>query len=130
VLDEVRDADLKVLVIWEKIGFMDARGPSTWVLSRIPDARAVQYWDPERIASSELRRTLSFQAPVVGDVRLVQGDPIWDAVFVFDADAKWEQGKLVPAFAGAPPVEIREELKSALQRALAKEEPGAAAGRF
>ena len=49
VLRDFDKAPLTVFVVWEPILVTDWQRPSASVLGRIPDARAIQYWDPSHL---------------------------------------------------------------------------------
>jgi hypothetical protein len=95
LLDEdARDGrDLAATIVWEPVLDEDAAPPpSQWV------AAARNYWDPPRTLSAALRRSPADPACVAaGDTTL---DVVWDAVFVYDAGARWDDAPPAPSACG------------------------------
>ena len=91
--------------------------PSTAVLSRIHDARAVQFWDDERAIS----RVMDTELPLdtlrsVAEIDSAGGAVAWDCVALFRAGRRWEQRFPVPDWAGRPVREVADSAFVQLQR--------------
>jgi hypothetical protein len=51
MLQQMNSQEVRVFVVWEPVLPTDFTAPSTSALGRIPDLRAVQYWDRKRALS-------------------------------------------------------------------------------
>jgi hypothetical protein len=99
---------MKVFVVWEPVLASDWAPPGGAALARIPDPRAAQFWD-RRHALSEAIRSAGDDR-VLGARRL-KGSIVWDYVAVFPAGVRWEDRYPVPEYAGAPVLDLVEELR-------------------
>ena len=59
LLDEFPEARVRVQVVWEPVLKTDIAAPLTRVLGLLDDERVVQYWDPDRVISTELVRSVN-----------------------------------------------------------------------
>ncbi|HKY32394.1 MAG TPA: hypothetical protein VJV23_07660 [Candidatus Polarisedimenticolia bacterium] len=122
-LDELLDAfpraRIRAHVVWEPVLATDFAPPMSSVLKLVDDPRAVQYWDPDRIVSEDIVRAVSEHPQRYGfDEPLPPGFVVWDVVALFDGAARWEHDLPAPLRYGGPVVDVIEETRSAMQRAL------------
>ena len=96
---------MRVFVIWEPVLPSDLFAPSTSTLNRISDARVSQYWDKPRVVSRAMGET--------GDDSI-----IWDIVAVYEPGKLWEQAPPEPSYSGGAVVEVIDETRAAIKRAL------------
>src|SRR5215472_472667 len=81
--------------------------PSTTVLSRIHDARAVQFWDDERAISRVMDNELPRDTlRSVAEIDSAHTAVAWDCVALFRAGRRWEGRFPVPDWAGRPAREV------------------------
>jgi hypothetical protein len=114
VLNEVRNPGVRVYVIWEPVLITDWHAPGAGVLARIPDSRAVQYWDPRHLLSGEIRRAArSDETGVLGQRRL-NGRIVWDFVAIYPPGVRWDAAFPPARFAGAPVVQVIEGFRRQL----------------
>jgi hypothetical protein len=107
-----------VLVVWQPVLKSDLAPPTTGTLSRISDARAIQYWDHDRALSTYLvavaRANPSWVRPQDRE-RLSEDDFIvWDVALVFPAGSRWEAALPPPSFYGGPVVREMDPLRAAM----------------
>jgi hypothetical protein len=106
------DTSLRVLVVWEHVTPSDhgLRFPGTSVLARVSDARAVQFWDDDRLLS----RTLVHDLPADTLPSVAQMDasiPVaWDCVALFRPGVRWLDRFPTPDWAGRPVVDVADSL--------------------
>jgi len=105
LLDEQRDQDIKVFVIWEPVLPTDLASPSTRTLARISDPKASQYWDKERLISRSLGETDN-------------NSIVWDYVAVHQPGKLWDKAPPEPIYSSVPVVEVIDETREAIQKAL------------
>ena len=79
--------------------------PSTAALARIPDTRAVQYWDR--------KRTLSH---LLGEHS--RSTVVWDHIAVYAPGELWQDAPPEPAYAGDPVVRKIDRAKEAVLNLL------------
>jgi hypothetical protein len=110
---------LRVIVMWEHITAGDKKIelPSTAVLARIHDARAVQFWDDERALS----RVMDAELPLdtlrsVAEFDSAGRAVAWDCVALYRAGRQWEQRFPVPDWAGRPVSAVAETALVRLQQ--------------
>ena len=115
VLKVHRGAGIRILVVWEKILTTDWRSPGTSVLARIPDPRAVQFWDPGLLVSKAAQPVLAADpSRVTGKSSLVTGKYVWDFVAVYPPGTRWESAFPQPKFSGAPVADVTMQLSDQL----------------
>ena len=127
MLDGLEGKGLRLLVVWEPVIFTDLAPPTTGVLARIADARAVQYWDRSRLLSSFLVKS-SPPGPPDGTHEALEEDSIvWDHVMIFPPGARWSEGLPTPDYAGGPVIAVIDEVRrrlSAFATLQGREESG------
>lgn len=115
LLDSRPELDARVLVVWEPVIATDIAPPTTGMLARIHDARAAQYWDPDRLLSTHIVRSV-LAGPeryrFAGDV--YEDSIVWDTVMLFPPEVRWDDVFPVPSFHGYPVVDAIDGLSSAL----------------
>jgi hypothetical protein len=105
LLDEQREQNIRVFVIWEPVLPTDLFAPSTATLKRIFDTRASQYWDKERLVSHSLGERDSSSI-------------VWDYVAVYEPGKLWEQAPPEPAYSSEPVVRAIDGTREAIKRLL------------
>ena len=103
LLDEQRDAGIKVLVIWEPVLPTDLGAPSTMTLKRISDLRVAQYWDKEHLVSQSLGE---------GDRESL----VWDYVAVYEPGKRWDKGPPDPIYSSVPVVRAIDGTREAIEK--------------
>jgi hypothetical protein len=106
-----------VLVVWEPVLMVDLAPPTTRNLSRISDARAIQYWDHDRVLSKYLVAAERGNPSWIGPERELVKDEdfiVWDAALVFPPGTRWETMLPRPSFYGGPVVRYIDTLRAAL----------------
>ncbi|MGH9434091.1 MAG: hypothetical protein ACRD3T_21390 [Terriglobia bacterium] len=98
---------VRVLVVWEPVLPTDWGPPSTATLDRIPDARAIQFWDRKRLTSHLL-------------VERHRNGILWDYIAVYLPGGLWTQQPPKPLYSGGPVVWAIGPAKSAITEALEK----------
>ena len=107
----IQSTDVAVFVVWEPILPSDWGKPTRVVLSRIPDHRAVQFWDKDHLVSKELDHQL---AP--GQLSYSKRNGIiWDVVALYPATTQWGAS---PTFIDGNIEDMEPELKKRLQLLL------------
>jgi hypothetical protein len=98
--------DVRVFVVWEPVLPTDFAAPSTAALARIPDLRAAQYWDRERVLSHQLgehnRRSV-----------------VWDYIAVYAPGARWGDAPPKPIYSDRPVRYVIGGARDAIQHLLA-----------
>jgi hypothetical protein len=114
VLRDVRDPNVRVFVIWEPVLLTDWHAPGAGAVARVPDARAVQFWDPQHLLSAEIRRAAeSNPQGVLGEHRL-RARVVWDFVALYPPGVQWTDAWPTARFAGAPVVRVIDGLRQSL----------------
>jgi hypothetical protein len=98
--------DVRVFVVWEPVLPTDFAAPSTAALARIPDLRAAQYWDRERVLSH-----------LLGEHN--RGSVVWDYIAVYAPGAQWEEAPPKPVYSDRPVRYVIGGAKDAIERLLA-----------
>jgi hypothetical protein len=104
-LEEFPGQPVRAFVVWEPVLATDWAQPSTATLGRIPDPRAVQFWDKERLISHSMGEH---------DRRSV----VWDYIAVYPAGAVWRERPPEALYHGGPVIRVREPARAALAKAL------------
>jgi len=104
-LKQVASANLKVLVVWEPVLPTDWGRPTTPVLSRVSDRRAMQFWDRDHLVARELRQHLGEMHPSC----CTSSGILWDIVAVYRQGAKWGA---TPAFIDGPVVDAAADART------------------
>ena len=113
VLNDVPNPQVRLFIVWEPVIVSDLWPPTSFVLSRVTDRRAMQFWD----GSTSLSR--SMLAAEENSWLLPQGESpspdmiVWDFVAVFPPGPTW--GSQEPPSSHCEPVvhcieEIRKDL--------------------
>ena len=105
---------VRVFVVWEPILPMDFSKPMGFVLNRLSDRRAAQFWDEGHVLATRMAEDA--RSPQPKQECCVSNDHLWDLVAVYDAGVKWV-ARMPPAVVFDGPVvyvdnQIREALTS------------------
>jgi hypothetical protein len=92
-------------VIWEPVLITDWTYPSTAALRRIPDPRASQFWDKQRLISHTMGEH---------DHKSI----VWDYIAVYPRGVLWAERPPEPLYHGRPVVDVTEPATAALNKAL------------
>lgn len=106
MLQELNNRNVRVFVIWEPVLPTDFAAPSTAALARIPDARAMQYWDRSRALSR-----------VLGERN--RSTVVWDYIAVYQPGTEWQDAPPKPVYSDGPVRDVIAGAKDAIQRLLA-----------
>jgi hypothetical protein len=117
VLSDLAARRLRVFVVWEPVILTDVASPTAWVLSRITDPRAIQYYDKSLLLSRMLvKEARENRGYLPGGEEMAQGTILWDCLLVFPHGGRWEETPPHPDFLGSTVVgdirEIRRRLSS------------------
>jgi hypothetical protein len=119
LLAEFPEAKLRVQVVWEPVLVSDIAAPVSRVLGLLKDRRVTQYWDPGRVISSDLIRSVNEDPKRYGREEQLPPDFIaWDVVAVFARSAHWERDLPTPAHYDGPVVHAIDSTKQAISDAL------------
>ena len=112
LLDELQSLSIQVLVVWEPVLWTDLNPPTSWVLGRTSDMRAVQFWDEDRLLSEFIVKAAKDDPTLLKPGDTLPSDRIvWDFVAIFPPGARW--GNLPrPAYYGGPVVETIDDVRS------------------
>lgn len=120
LLAEFPDAKLRVQVVWEPVLKSDIAAPVSRVLGLLDDRRITQYWDPNRVISSDLVRSVNEDPKRYGRKEQLPPDFIaWDVVAVFAPSAHWERDLPTPAHYDGPVVHAINSTRQAIAEQLA-----------
>ena len=103
---EINSQDVRVFVIWEPVLPTDFAAPSTAALTRIPDARAAQYWDRKRALSH-----------LLGERN--RSTVVWDHIAVYAPRAVWQDTLPNPIYSDNPVLDVIGGAKESIERLLA-----------
>lgn len=87
-LAKVKDANLRVYVVWTPMLAPDFQFTIRRATTRVPDPRASHFWDRDGQLAKEYARVL----------QLGQGMKAWDVYFVFGRDAQWTDAPPTPYY--------------------------------
>lgn len=118
VLRDFDKAPLTVFVVWEPILVTDSVGVKTGALARLPDSRAVQFWDKSHQVSTRMGGPASFGPKSGAKIFFDMDEYVWDFVAVYAPGFRWKDSGSSPAFAGAPVVKVIGDLRAQLAAAL------------
>jgi hypothetical protein len=102
-----------VIVMWEHVTPSDKKiiYPPMSALFRIPDARAVQFWDDERALSRMMVADLPADTlKSVAEADSGQTAIAWDCIALYRAGRRWDRGFPVPDWAGRPVSAVAETM--------------------
>jgi len=87
VLETHAGLPVRVFVVWEPILPTDFAPPMTSVLSRMPDLRVQQYWDPDHLVAKQM--AADARAPQPDQDCCVRSGILWDLAAVYPKGATW-----------------------------------------
>jgi hypothetical protein len=120
VLGELRDARVRVVVVWQPMVRSDVGSPSAKVLARVPDARAAQYWDPNHHVARAFKAKLDAD-PQHPKPTCCDDDGIpWDLVAIYPPGTTWDAALPRAAYADGPVWRVKANFRTKLKAALAR----------
>jgi hypothetical protein len=91
---------IRVIAIWEPMLPTDWNRPTTAVLDRLSDRRAIQWWDNQHIIAGLLKASAGKENP--GCCK--RNETLWDVISVYPPGMKWTETLPSPAFFAGPVV--------------------------
>ena len=89
LLDEFPRANLSVYAVW--FNMMPADSRARWAPSLLTDARVIHLWDePKTVSRWYAPHTPSLRTELSEGSEWSGGDVLWDAYFLYAADATWD----------------------------------------
>ena len=109
MLEQVTDRRLHAFVIWEPVLSTDWGAPSTGVLARIHDPRAIQFWDREHLLSKSMGGPEHLpRGDGVNQIGFKMRGVIWDFVAIYPPRSDR------PSLTGAPVVAVIDQVRAQL----------------
>ena len=96
---------VRTFVIWEPVIATDWTQPSTATIGRIPDPRAAQFWDKQRLISHAMGER---------DRKSI----VWDYIAVYPRGVLWTDRPPEPVYHGRPVVDVAADASAAMARAV------------
>ena len=106
----------------------DWSAPSNSVLRRLSDGRVRQYWDPNHVLATQMKKDA--RAPQPEQECCVRSGILWDLAAVYPAGASWSDRMPTASMFNGPVVDVIPAIEEALVRApqTSFEAPSAAPG--
>lgn len=101
-----------MFAVWEPILVTDWFRPGGFVLGRIPDLRAHQYWDPHHLTAQRL--AADARDPQPEQDCCIRKSVLWDLAAVYPPGVKWTDRVPPATFFNGPVVKVQEEFENAL----------------
>ncbi len=108
ILKQNQSLPIRVLVVWEPMLPTDWSKPSGFIMARISDPRAVQFWDKDHLVQQELRQ----QFPSSQTLCCQRAGILWDFVALYPNNVQW--GSLAPVYFGGAVLDVAPELRKKL----------------
>jgi hypothetical protein len=107
---------VSVFAVWQPMLPTDWSAPAAGVLSRMPDQRVRQYWDPNHLIATRIG----------ADARPPQPEPecceqsgvLWDLAAVYPPDAVWTDRMPPAVLINGPVVAIADDLRASVEKLL------------
>jgi hypothetical protein len=115
VLEEVHGSSLRVLVVWEPILPTDWSKPSTGALARIPDPRAMQFWDHDHLVAQDLSKELTADPVQSPPACCVVRGFFWDMAALYPPEERWASLPPKPQILDGPVVDTVEQVEKTLK---------------
>lgn len=116
-LTNLRELNLRVLVVWEPMLPTDWRKPTTGTLSRISDGRAVQFWDPGHLVAHEIERDDPPSSLLPAPQCCEDNHSYWDMAILFPNGATWSEKAPAAGFRDGPVVRVTPLVEAKLRHA-------------
>lgn len=112
MLEQVPERQVHAYIVWEPVLPTDWGMPRTYVLARVHDARASQFWDKTHLLSKTLGGPEHLpRSDGVNKIGFEMTRVIWDFVAVYPP------GSDRPSLTGAPIVQAIDDVRTELARA-------------
>ena len=113
-LKQAQGLSIRLLIVWEPVLWSDLGPPTASVLSLVPDERAVQFWDKNRLLSESMVRAALEDPSLLATGDAVTPEMIvWDFVAVYPPGAVWGKHPR-PSYYGGPVVDVIDQVRSRL----------------
>jgi hypothetical protein len=101
--------NVRVFAVWEPILATDWQRPGASVLSRVPDLRAHQYWDPKHLVAQRI--AADARDPQPRQKCCVRDGFLWDVAAVYPPGVKWTAQMPPAVFFNGPVMKVKEDLE-------------------
>ena len=120
LLEQIRDRNLYVLVVWEPILPTDWEPVTTAVLARIHTRGVTQFWDHDHLVAGELSRELASNPRGPKPHCCTVRGNLWDFAALYPKGALWQAAAPQAAFADGPVVDVQSSLSRELRVLLSQ----------
>jgi hypothetical protein len=117
LLQKRMNGPIRVYAVWQPMLPTDWSAPSGSVLGRLSDSRVRQYWDPNHVLATQMKRDARPPQPMQDCC--VRSEILWDLAAVYPPGAAWSDRMPTATLFNGPVVEVTDAIEEALT-ALAK----------
>lgn len=103
---------IRVIAVWEPMLPTDWNRPTSAVLNRLSDQRAIQWWDKQHLIAGLLKASATSQNP--GCCK--RNGTLWDVIAVYPPGTKWTESLPPPVFFAGPVVKGASEWEGQLKQ--------------
>ena len=122
LLEEYPRANLSVFAVW--FNMMPADSRTRWPASLLPDPRVVHLWDEAKtVGRWYAPRSSSLRAEFSEGSEWSGGEVLWDAYFLYAADATWDDAPTGLVRWGRTIIAGRDPLKRDIERLFGTASP-------
>jgi hypothetical protein len=105
---------MRVYAVWQPMLPTDWSAPSTSVLRRLSDGRVQQYWDPNHVLATQMKKDA--RPPQPEQDCCVRSDILWDLAAVYPVGALWSDTMPNASMFNGPVVDVIPAIEEALIR--------------
>ncbi len=113
-MQRIQNPNIRILVVWEPILPTDWASPSSSVLSRISDRRAVQFWDKRHLLAEKLRQGLVADPAQPEPNCCERRGILWDVAALYPKQMRWGSSLPPAVFLDGPVLRVKAELQKNL----------------
>jgi hypothetical protein len=103
---------VRVFAIWQPMLPTDWAVPASSVLRRLSDRRVQQYWDPNHLLATQMKKDAPAQQPVQDCC--VRSGILWDLAAVYPAGSTWSDRMPPATMFNGPVVDVTDAIDDAL----------------
>ena len=125
LLQEHAKHAVRVFAVWQPMLPTDWSAPATSVLRRLSDGRVQQYWDPNHLLATQMKKDARAPQPV--QECCLRSGKLWDLAAVYPPGAIWSDRMPVATIFNGPVVDVIDAIKEALAPGQLRTRPGSTA---
>jgi hypothetical protein len=113
LLERNANGSVRVFAVWQPMLPTDWVAPASSVLRRLSDRRVQQYWDPNHLLATQMKKDA--RAPQPAQDCCIRSGILWDLAAVYERGSTWSDRMPTATVVNGPVVDVTDAIGGELR---------------